>query len=365
VLRTAVIERFEFDPGAPLSRAAVIRLCLDNSFNPILDYLTSLEWDGKPRLDTWLVRYVGAADEPLNRAFGRKVLIAAVRRVREPGTKFDQVLVLEGEEGIGKSTVPKILASPDYFCDEKIIGERNREVVELTTGVWIYELNELEGLGEQGEARVKALLSRTHGKARPAYGYVPVERGRTCIFFGTINGTKYLEGNTGNRRFWPVAATKIDLEGLARDRDQLWAEAFGAEARGETLVLDEGLWGVAAERAEERTAHDPWEDAVSVAENLPVVPGQVWRGVNERGENEIRVRSEYIFATLLRLGPASANSSHWRRLAGVMKELGWNEPKNMKIDGVSKATYSKKITPVSPVPAVTASTLETILKEKL
>jgi len=144
-----------------------------------------------------------------------------------------------GRQGSGKSSALKILAG-DYFSDAEIIGQHGREVLELTKGVWIFELSELEGLGKRDVSHVKAFCSRTHDKARPAYGYVPVERGRTCIFIGTTNGD-YLADESGNRRFWPVATTDIDLDALERDRNQLWAEAAAAEATGETLVIDPAL----------------------------------------------------------------------------------------------------------------------------
>ena len=204
VLRTTIVSRFKFDPGPEKIKAAVYRLCLGHAFNPVLDYLDSLKWDGKPRLDTWLSAYLGAANGKLNRAIGRKTLIAAVRRARSPGTKFDQIMVWEGPQGSGKSSALKILAG-DFFSDAEIIGLGGKEVMELCGGVWLFEISELEGLGKRDVAHVKAFASRTHDKARPAYGYAAVERGRTCIFIGTTNSSDYLADDTGKRRFWPVA----------------------------------------------------------------------------------------------------------------------------------------------------------------
>src|SRR5215472_14437073 len=268
MLRTSIMDRFNFDPGPEKIKAAVYQRCLGHAFNPVRDYLDGLEWDGKPRLDTWLSTYLGAEDGPLNRAIGRKVLIAAVRRVRVPGTKFDQIMVWEGPQGSGKSSAIKILAG-DFFSDAEIIGQAGREVMELCGGVWLYEISELEGLGKRDVAHVKAFCSRTHDKARPAYGYAPVERGRTCIFIGTTNGSDYLADETGNRRFWPVATTTIDLDALTRDRDQLWAEAAAAEASSETLVIDPALWSEAAERADARLPDDPWEDILASVAAMP------------------------------------------------------------------------------------------------
>ena len=124
-LRQEVLRRFKFDPGDGFMQDALRLECIDHIFGPVRDYLDTLAWDGKPRLDQWLIDYCKATDTPLNRAFGRKVLMAAARWVRSPGCKFDFILVLEGEQGIGKSTMLKILRSrmnPDAW--EAIIRRR-------------------------------------------------------------------------------------------------------------------------------------------------------------------------------------------------------------------------------------------------
>ena len=332
MLRTMIVSKFRFDPGVERIKAAVYRLCLGNAFNPVSDYLDAVEWDGTPRLDTWLSTYLGAADDQLNSAIGRKVLIAAVRRVRVPGCKFDQILVLEGRQGSGKSSALKILAG-DYFSDAEIIGQHGREVLELTQGVWIFELSELEGLGKRDVSHVKAFCSRTHDKARPAYGYVPVERGRTCIFIGTTNGD-YLADESGNRRFWPVATTDIDLDALERDRNQLWAEAAAAEATGETLVIDPALWSKAAERATERLPSDPWEDMLAKIEttgNTNV----------ERVDGEMRVTTEFLLEGMLRFNPAQVGMKDTKRLARVMRRLGWKGPRALRMGDKPVKGYVK------------------------
>jgi hypothetical protein len=216
VLRTAIMERFSFDPRDFIA-PAVFRLCLENAFHPILDYLDRLEWDRKPRLDTWLTTYLSAAPNNLNRRFGRKTLIAGVRRVRKPGTKFDQAMILEGEQDTGKSTTLKILAGDDFHEDAEIISKSGREVQELTSGVWIYEISELVGLGKREVEHVKNFLSATHDTARPSYGRVVVDQPRTCIFVGTCNRNDYLTDDTGNRRFWISCGPKrISLRTRAR-----------------------------------------------------------------------------------------------------------------------------------------------------
>ncbi|MBK6704250.1 MAG: hypothetical protein IPG56_11180 [Caulobacteraceae bacterium] len=211
---------------------------VEHQFDPVRESLRNLKWDGVRRLRTWLSRYLGAEDTPLNRAIGMKTMVAAVRRVNEPGCKFDYVPVLEGAQGTGKSTALKILAGEDeFFSDQDLVHLDAKAQQEALRGKWIYEIAELSGLSRTESERTKAFLSRTHDRARRAYGYASIDQPRRCIFIGTTNDNNYLKDPTGNRRFWPVATGRIDLDALAADRDQLWAEAVIADAAGETLYL--------------------------------------------------------------------------------------------------------------------------------
>jgi hypothetical protein len=262
-VRQAVLERFGFDPAPTFTLDALRLRCLDHIFDPVRDYLDGLRWDGVKRIDGWLVKYCRAKDTPLNRAVGRKMLIAAVRRVKEPGCKFDYIVVLEGDQGIGKSSVLKILAGEDNFSDNEILGLQKREQQEAIQGVWIYEVAELEGLGKSEVTKVKLFASKTYDSARPAYGRTRVDRPRRCIFVATTNENTYLRDTTGNRRFWPVSVGVIDLAAVKRDRDQLWAEAVAMEAGGEPLVIPERVWPDVAIQQEARMELDPWEDQLS------------------------------------------------------------------------------------------------------
>jgi predicted P-loop ATPase len=263
-LRQLILDKFDFDPKDKGVFDALRARCLDHAFDPLLDYLDGLQWDGKPRLDRWLIVYCKADDTPLNRAFGRKTLIAAVRRARHPGCKFDYLLVLEGDQGIGKSTVVKILAGDDYYSDKAIIGCDTREQQESIQGVWFYEIAELQGLSKVDMNWMKMFLSRTHDKARPAFGRSVVDRPRRGIMIGTTNDDTYLRDTTGNRRWWPVKLHgRIDLSALQRDRDQLLAEAVVAEASGEGLVIPERLWGAAAIEQQARMEVDAWLEPIS------------------------------------------------------------------------------------------------------
>jgi predicted P-loop ATPase len=330
-VRQAVLERYGFDPSGQFTFDALKILCLDNVFDPVRDYLDGLRWDGEQRLDSWLIQYCGAQNTPFNRAIGRKMLIAGVRRVRSPGCKFDYMVVLEGSQGVGKSSLLKILAGEENFSDGEILGLDKREQQEGVQGVWIYEVAELEGLSRADATRVKLFISKTVDMARPAFGRARVDRPRRCIFVGTTNEEEYLRDTTGNRRYWPVKVGKIDLAGVARDRDQLWAEAAAAEATGEPLVIDEELWSDAAAEQSARVANDPWEDVLCTALARLVwrgkdIEGKFVRAADQSGEPECRVSSDHLLTDVLSLPKERQHNNHTKRLATIMRGLGWHKP---------------------------------------
>jgi predicted P-loop ATPase len=227
---------FGLDPGTEATLDAMKRICEENRFHPLANYLGSLKWDGVQRLDQWLTTYLGVADTPLVRAQAKIVIMAAVRRIFEPGCKFDSVLVLEGPEGVFKSSVVKVLANGsrignEYFSDSPILNTEERKQQELTAGVWFYELAELAGMKKAEQFAVKNFITKQEERARPAYGHFQEIKPRVCVFIGTFNTApggeliQYL--NSGDqRRWWPVLVGMIDIPGLERDRDQLFGEAM-------------------------------------------------------------------------------------------------------------------------------------------
>ena len=236
-LRQMVSERFGFDPTGAHIHDAIKTLATDHCFDPVLDLLDEAQaaWDGKPRLDAWVVTYLGCEDTKLNRAIGRKVLIAGVRRARDPGSKFDNITVLEGDEGLLKSTVIRILAGDENFSDQSLLGAHDKEVQELLAGVWFHESADLAGMRRADVEHVKAFASRQVDRARPAYGRNTEWRKRRSIEWGTTNNSEYLQSQTGNRRFWPLrVGSVIRIEELTRDRLQLLGEAAVGERCGPT-----------------------------------------------------------------------------------------------------------------------------------
>ena len=230
-----------------------------DEFHPVVDYLNSLTWDGTPRLDGWLTTYLQADPTEYTRHVGTIMLTAAVRRVRRPGCKFDEMVVLESEQGKAKSSALAVLAvREEWFSDDLPLSANTQLVIERTQGRWMIEAGELSGMSRKGVDQLKAFLSRRNDCARMAYGRLTHDAPRHFIVVGTTNDDKYLIDSTGNRRFWPVRVGDIDLDALTQDRDQLWAEAAARETAGESIRLDRALWQAAALEQDERRTVDPF-----------------------------------------------------------------------------------------------------------
>jgi hypothetical protein len=323
-LRDLIIAKYNVDCGIENVQQAAERACEQNRFDPVINYLDSLQWDRQPRLDRWMITYLGAQDTPLNRSIGRKMLIAAVRRARKPGCKFDYVTILEGPQRLGKSTALRILAGGDNFSDQPILHKDERTQQEAMEGIWIYELSELAGMRRTDVETLKNFVSRQEDKSRPAYGRFRVDQPRRCVFVGTTNDAQYLRDATGNSRFWPIKTGKIDLDALQRDRDQLLAEAARLEAQGEPLVIPAHLYGAVAEQQEQRLLHDPWDDL------LAEVKGRIY---NDDGDNaQERISTDDLLTLDLRLSADKLTDVATKRLRQVMNRLGWEGPKKLRFD---------------------------------
>lgn len=211
-----------------------------HAFNEVQDYLGRLVWDHKPRLDSLLIDYLGADDNPYTRAVTRKALVAAVARAMEPGCKFDCMLILCGPQGCGKSTLLDRL-SRGWFNDS-IRTFEGKEASELLQGVWIVEVAELDAFRRTDVSRIKQFLSLRADRYRAAYGRNVSELPRRCVFFGTCNVKDFLQDTTGNRRFWPVDVCRHKRDAAPWDLDdetiaQIWAEARVRWQMGEPLFL--------------------------------------------------------------------------------------------------------------------------------
>jgi len=221
-----------------------------HSKHPIREYLNGLEWDGIERLDRLIIDYIGAEDTPLNRTMTRKHFTAAVARVMTPGCKYDYCLILQGKEGIGKSTLLNTMGGA-WFNDSLITMEGKTGMEQLRCG-WIIELAELSGIKRSEVEQVKSYISRRDDIYRAAYGTTVERHPRQCVFCGTTNEDYFLKGDTGNRRFWVISVNAAlrtkTMDELADNRDQIWAEAVHRWRKGEKLYMNKESEDAANER---------------------------------------------------------------------------------------------------------------------
>lgn len=328
-LRLKIDATFHFLPGRELFRDVTSNIARRNRYHPVREYLRSLAWDQEPRIERWLIDYAGAPDTPYVRAVSRIVMVAAVRRIRKPGSKYDEMLILESPQGTDKSSALRALAShDDWFTDDLPLGSDTRRFMESTAGKWIVEAGELKGMGRSDVAALKACLSRQRDEARMAYGHKNVRVARQFVIIGTTNETEgYLRDATGNRRFWPVRVQRFNLERLRADRDQLWAEAAEAEALGESIRLDPRLYEAAAVEQEARqSGDDPLIDVLH-------------RALGNR-TGKLRVSDAYLICGI---EPGKVNQDQISRFGKAIRELGW-ERERRRFDGVQQYAYVKGTT---------------------
>lgn len=232
--------RYRLEPSKDKVADIICFIANQNSFHPVRDYLSALRWDGTPRIGTWLKTYLKAeAPEPYLTEISRKFLCAMVARVVRPGVKFDQLLILEGRQGVGKSTAADILGG-NWFSDSPIDLRNNQSAVLTLQGNWVMELGELSALSRSEVNQVKEFISHRVDHTRVPYGRAVEEYPRQSVFIGTTNNHDYSKDATGNRRIWPVHVHGCLFDELKRDRDQLFAEAYTHYLlSGENLYLDE------------------------------------------------------------------------------------------------------------------------------
>jgi predicted P-loop ATPase len=246
-----------------ISHEAVDKRAREASFHPVRQWLDGLVWDGTPRLDGWLAKYIGSAsNQEYLAAIGPMFLISMVARIYRPGCKVDYMLVFEGPQGETKSQVCAILAG-EWFSDD-LPDLHTKDVKQHLRGKWLVEIAELSAFSRAETEALKAFITRTDEKYRPPYGRLEVNEPRQCVFIGTTNKENYLKDDAGARRFWPVNVDKIDLKGLRRDRDQLFAEAVVRFRRGDHWWPDTAFeQRVIRPEQEGRYEADVWEETVA------------------------------------------------------------------------------------------------------
>lgn len=286
---------------------AVSVVAHDHAFHPVRNYLNKLEWDRVPRLDMWLNTVMGVAQSGYSAKVGKRWMISAVARVMRPGCKADSVMILEGGQGEGKSTAMSILGG-DWFMDTPFaLGDKDG--FQAIRGKWIIELGELDSFNKAESTKAKQFFSASTDTYRESYGRRTNDVPRQCVFVGTTNQDEYLKDATGNRRYWPVACTKVDLEQLREIRDQLWAEAMFCYEAGEIWWVNRDETAMFSEAQDERFVVDEWE-------------GPILNWLEESQIGETTSGSE-VLASALKLDFGHWGKPEQMRVGAIMHRLGW------------------------------------------
>lgn len=324
---------------------AVAKVADDRSYHPIREFLDALpEWDGIRRVDTLLVDYLSAEDNAYVRAVTRKTLCAAVCRVLNPGCKFDTMLVLNGPQGVGKSTLISRLAG-EWFSDSLNLGDtKDKTAAEKLQGYWILEIGELAGLRKAEVETLRSFLSRQNDIYRASFGRRATPHLRQCVFFGTTNAESgYLRDTTGNRRFWPVktpgGGRKRSWQLDAEDIRQIWAETLTYVRTGEKLYLDASMEQLA--KTEQRQAMEADEREGLVREYLDTLLPEDWEKLdlfdrrnflngNEFGEigrkgtvRRTTVCNKEIWYECFGKERSNLKRADSNELAAILIKLGW------------------------------------------
>ena len=254
-------------------KGAIETVAKNHQFHPVQEYFDSLQWDGVPRLGTWLQTYCGAdsQDSTYLSTIGTMWLVAAVRRIFEPGTKFDHMLVLEGKTSIGKSGVFRILSTfgrdieESYFCESVSMNDIDKpHALVILQGKLMVEFAELDGMDKITDNALKRWITKQVDEIVKKYSNYQTKYPRQFVLGGSTNDDVWLRDSTGNRRYWPVKCVSVDTVGLKHDREQLWAEAVRLHKDGYKIHLadDDPVYKLAQVEQHKRLATDSWEDAI-------------------------------------------------------------------------------------------------------
>ena len=342
-------------------KSILLAIATERSYHPIRDYIESLPaWDGVPRVDTLFVDYLGAADTAYTRAVARKMLVAAIARVYQPGIKFDSVVVLNGPQGMGKSSFFAKLGGK-WFSDSLTIGDmKDKTAPEKLQGQWILELGELAGLKKVDVETVKAFITRQDDKFRHSYGYSVEDHPRQCIIVGSTNNEDgFLRDITGNRRFWPVTCASGGAHRpwqVADVVEQLWAEAYMLYQHGEPLYLTPEVERLAeteqsgalesdaregvVEEYLERLLPEDW-DRMDLAERRGFLRNDQFNGGDKPGAVRRTVVSAVeIWAECFGKDPSQIKRSDTYDIFGMLMRIGgWEKYKGNKNGLIRRPPY--------------------------
>lgn len=302
----------------------ILLQAFDNPYDSLREHIAALGvWDGKRRLDSWLSLYGGCEDSSYTSMIGRKWLVSAMARALRPGPdcKVDNVLILHGKQGMGKSTLLKDLAGP-FFNDANFEFGNEQKAGMALRNTWIHEWAELDSMTKASHTRLKSYVSETVNRFRAPYGRNMLVEPRRCVFAGSTNKDDFLTDSTGNRRFWPVHLVRYDTR-LREDREQLLAEARDAFLQGEqwwTTREDEELAETVRARVE---WEDPWKEEVEKALH-----------------DKTTVTGTWLLEEVLQVPLERLDARHSRRIADILKQLGYYKDGQRDLQG--RRTWSKK-----------------------
>jgi putative DNA primase/helicase len=295
-------------------------------YNPVQDYLNSLVWDGAKRLDNMdsdFFRALSIEPDYYNTSVIKLFLIGAVARAFEPGCKMDFMLILEGDQSVGKTRLVEAMFGE--YCSADLGDLTNKDTFLNLQGSWGVEVAELDAFNRADTSKIKAFVSKRSDRFRAPYDRTAQDYPRSNVFIGTVNpgANGYLRDETGGRRFWPIAIrSKIDIDAIKTMRDQIWAEAVAAYKAGQPWhIIDSRLEQAAAAEQADRQEVDPWEDVV-----LDWIAG---KGM---------VTSAEILQAALNVQLAHQDRRSQMRVGAILTRAGWIKFKQ-RIDGVPKWVY--------------------------
>lgn len=314
--------------GTTQVREALVPVAQQNSYHPVREYLDGLEWDGEERLPTFFRDFCGAAatedhmPEYLG-AVARCFFVSAVARVREPGCKADLMLILEGRQGAGKSTLVRDLAGADWFA-EAMESPTSKDFYAGLLSRWVVEIAEMQSFNKAEVSSVKRAISVEADYYRPSYGHMAQSFPRQCVFVGTTNEGEYLRDPTGGRRFMPVLVGDVDNQAIRELRDQLWAEADTLYRQGTDYWT---LPACARIEQDKRMKEDSWQDNVA-------------RYLHNSARWEVTVSEIMSSALLIEVGKHSRQDQ--MRVADILKSLGWSSTRK-RVDGISRHVWMRPV----------------------
>ena len=338
-------------------------------FHPVRDYLDSLpKWDGVKRVEEVFIKFLSADDNDYTRAITKKTFAACVARACHPGTKFDSIPVLDGAQGIGKSTLIKYLAGEEFFSDNLSLTDMNdKTAAEKIQGNWLIEIGELSGMKKADIEKVKSFVSTTDDKYRASYGRVVESHPRQCVIFATVNGDGrgYLRDITGNRRFWIVKCNQTLQKRMWDEndknyRDQFWSEAKEIYESGEELYLEGNLLDIATDYQNEALEQD--ERVGIVEQYLNRLLPTNWHEMDlykrrsflngddficEKGTiQRTEVSNAEIWCECFGKSQSDLKSSDSYQLAAIMKQIGgWERTSSIKKQPIyGRQKIYKKVT---------------------